>query len=209
MQFTPPNNWRDLDVAQMQHWPDAPRRSFLGLCGALLFALFVWFMLMPFYGQYQAAQLQTSNLQKQYQQGVQRKQAIELQENAAKMHGVQAVANQDVAAWISNFANSAQENGLKNLSVKVVASKTTSSMPNGSNATDKTENVKNDAMLNHPNVGQLMVDGVGSYASFIHWLESLNEHDEILSIDELNLQAATETDVRWQFRLLFSREVAK
>ena len=209
MHFTPPNNWRDLDVAQMQHWPNAPRRAFIGFCGVLLLALLVWFFLIPFYAQYQAAQSQTHNLQQQYQQAAQKKHAIELQKNAAKWHGVQLVANKDVTAWVSQFADSAQENGLKNLLIKVVTSKPAGAAANGTNAADKSDFPKSNAMFNHPNVGQLTVEGVGSYANLIQWLETLNEQDEILNIDELSLQAATDTDVRWQLRVLFSREVAK
>lgn len=208
MQLTPPNSWRDLDVAQMQLWPDAPRRVFLGMCAVLLTALLGWFYLLPRYETYLANRNQTQNLQQKYEQAVQRSIQIESQKLAAQSRGEQTVRADDVSSWISAFAKTAQEHGLTNLSIKPAKETATAQNPNTPNSADKADAGK-ETLINQPNVGQLSVSGSSSYADLLHWLESLSQNQAILTVDEVNVQAGKEGAVAWSVRVLYEREVSK
>lgn len=208
MQLTPPNNWRDLDVAQMQLWPDAPRRVFLGICAVLLAALVGWFYLLPRYEVYLASRAQTQSLQQKYEQAVQRSVQIESQKLAAQSRGEQSVRADDVSSWISAFANTAQEQGLTNLSIKPVKEAAPAQNLSAPNSADKADASK-ETLINQPNVGQLLVSGSSSYADLLHWLESLSQNQAILSVDEVSVQAGKEGAVTWSVRVLYEREVSK
>ena len=57
--------WRDLDLAQMHLWPNAPRRWTVAILAALLLGLCVFYFILPRYERLAEEQKQVLNTQNQ------------------------------------------------------------------------------------------------------------------------------------------------
>lgn len=198
------NNWRDLDVAQIVHWPDAPRRFFLALCAVLLTAGVAWFFLMPMYEALNVEKNQTKVLQQQYVQMVQRAAQNNREKAMAQSHGIKAIRIAELPAWLSEFAKVTQAQHFSEVSVKPVYDAPASSSVGA--AGSASENKKSQ-LLGNPHVGHLIVGAVGQYDDLLNWATVMSVREEILGVDEVTLTGDTEGRVRWQARVFFAQEV--
>lgn len=196
------NNWRDLDVAQIVHWPDAPRRFFLALCGLLLAAGLAWFLLMPMYDSLNIEKKQTKTLQQQYIQMVQHVAKNDREKAMAQSHGIKAIPIAGLPAWLSELAQVTQAQHFSEVSIKPVYE-----TPSNSATSVGAGGEKKNQLLGDPHVGHLIVGGVGQYDDLLNWATVMSVREEILCVDEMSLTGDTAGRVRWQARVFFAQEV--
>ena len=196
------HHWRDLDVAQIVHWPDVPRRFFLALCAMLLTAGLAWFLLMPMYDMLNIEKNKTKVLQQQYIQMVQHAAKNDREKAMAQSHGIKAIPIAGLPAWLSEFAKVTQAQHFSEVSVKPVYD-----TPSNPSAGGDTSGEKKNQLLNNPNVGFLVVSGVGQYDDVLNWATVMSVREEVLGVDEMTLTGDTAGRVRWQARVFFAQEV--
>ena len=196
------NNWRDLDVAQIVHWPDVPRRFFLALCAVLLAAALAWFLLVPMYEALNIEKNQTKVLQQQYIQMAQHVARNDREKAMAQSHGIKAIPASGLPAWLSEFAKVTQAQHFSEVSVKPIYD-----TPSSSNAGGGVSGERINQLLDDPNVGILMVSGVGQYDDLLNWATVMSVREEVLGVDEMTLTGDTAGRVRWQARVFFAQEV--
>ena len=201
------NNWRELDVAQIMHWPDVPRRFFLALCVTVLSAVLMWFFLMPMYETLNVEQSQTKTLQQQYIQMAQHVAKNDREKAMAQSHGIKAVPAADLPAWISDFAKVTQAQNFSEVSVRPIYEATPNASTHNSTVVEGEAAGGGKHILNSPYVGSLMVSGVGTYDDVLNWATVMSVREEVLGVDEVNLKGDTAGRVRWQARVFFAREV--
>lgn len=206
--YTTSTPWRHLDIAQMHVWPTAARRAGLALMALMLMLLFGWLLVLPIFVKWQQTTAKTTMLQQQFTQAVVDLQRQALPYNESNTIGkMPFVLSTEMPIWLSQFAQTAQQNGLRAISVKPVYA-----MANV--APTAAKDAKKPAVpevqveklpTTEPAVGQVLFTAESSYADVLKWLAALSGRDEIIGLHEIEVHGLSEGRVRFQAQIDFAQ----
>lgn len=203
-------HWRDLDLAQMAFWPNAPRRWVLTLFSVLLLLGLMWGWVWP-----QAKRLQTelNHIQATQQQI---RQSFALAPSVlAQMPPVRMIRHDEEPEWLANLASTARARQLNAMSFNV-------SEPSDAQRQKIRELVQYVVQQNSQlfqsvgdlpmgwlnQIGMVQISVQGSYTDVLGLVSDLGTHDEWLCIESSELDAVGSDQVRWNVSLWYFKEVA-
>lgn len=202
-------NWRDLDVMQMAHWPNAPRRGFLALLAVLLCAGLMAMLVWPKFTQLQSERAQIAATQAQIHQ------ALRVPPNILdQVPPVRMIRHDEEAVWLADLATTARERQLTAIAFKTQA---LSEERRKQVQEDIQRAVQENARLFGQLASDLPMDWLkqtallnltvqGSYADILAFVSDLGAHDEWLAIQNIELEAVGHNQVRWSVNLWYCRE---
>lgn len=201
--------WRDLDVGQMAHWPNAPRRWLLALLSVLLFAGLVTFLVGPKVTQLRDEQTRIQTAQNQIDQ------ALRIPPNVLdQVPPIHAIHSNEEATWLANLANTASQRNLSKVSLKVHET------PEDQRK-QMQEDLQYSAQANARLFGRtaintpmdwlkrtwvLSLSVQGSYADILGFVTDLGMHDEWVAVRGVKLEAVGQQQVRWTADFWYLKE---
>ena len=196
-------HWRDLDVAQMAHWPNAVRRWILAL---LSVALLVGLLAMLVWPRVKDLQTELARIQSTQQQI---RQAFAMPPDVLELAPpARLIRVDEETQWLANLLTLTRERHLSAVSLKVQAS---SEAERKAFADDIDYAVKENARVFHREVPKYSMDWLnqtavlnlsvqGTYADILAFASDLGLHDEWLGIVSSELEAVRSDQVRWSVK---------
>ena len=201
--------WRDLDVAQMHLWPNGPRRWTVAFFAALLLVAGVFVFLLPRYTRLTQVQQQVLQTQNQI---VKTYQTSPL--SLSEIPPVRQIKQNEESAWLSDLASLASHHHLNSVVLKTHELSDTE-------RNQLRERVQN-TLKDHPQwfnsqggtvpsdwlnqVGWVHIAAQGSYSDLVAFVSALGEHDEWLAMGDIELNAVSQGQVRWQGGFWYYKE---
>ena len=202
-------HWRDLDVAQMAHWPNAVRRWILAL---LSVALLVGLLAMLVWPRVKDLQTELARIQSTQQQI---RQAFAMPPDVLELAPpARLIRVDEETQWLANLLTLTRERHLSAVSLKVQAS---SEAERKAFADDIDYAVKENARVFHREVPKYSMDWLnqtavlnlsvqGTYADILAFASDLGLHDEWLGIVSSELEPVRSDQVRWSVKLWCFKE---
>lgn len=202
-------HWRDLDVAQMAHWPNAVRRWILAL---LSVALLVGLLAMLVWPRVKELQTELARIQSTQQQI---RQAFAMPPDVLELAPpARLIRVDEETQWLANLLTLTRERHLSAISLKVQAS---SEAERKAFADDIDYAVKENARVFHREVPKYSMDWLnqtavlnlsvqGTYADILAFASDLGLHDEWLGIVSSELEPVRSDQVRWSVKLWCFKE---
>ncbi len=205
-------HWRDLDVAQMAHWPNAVRRWVLAVLSLALLMILMVMLVWP-----RAVQLQSELAHiRQTQQQI--RQALSMPPDVLKgVPPARLIRVDEEVQWLANIATLARERNLSAVSLKV---QEPSETERKAFTDDINQAVKENAQAAHRETPKYAMDWLnqtailsvsvqGTYADILAFAADLGAHDEWLGIVSSELEAVGADQVRWSVRFWCFKETVK
>ena len=202
-------HWRDLDVAQMAHWPNAVRRWILAL---LSVALLVGLLAMLVWPRVKELQTELARIQSTQQQI---RQAFAMPPDVLELAPpARLIRVDEETQWLANLLTLTRERHLSAVSLKVQAS---SEAERKAFADDIDYAVKENARVFHREIPKYSMDWLnqtavlnlsvqGTYADILAFASDLGLHDEWLGIVSSELEPVRSDQVRWSVKLWCFKE---
>ena len=202
--------WRDLDLARMPFWPNAPRRWLLALLAGLLLLAFMMALVWPQAQRLRSELNHIQSLQQQIHQTLSMAPSTLAQVPPARM-----IRNDEGPAWLADLASSARARQLSAVTLKVSEPSESQRqelrglirfvMRKNGTLSGNEENLAMD-WINQTGLLELSVQG--RYADILSLLDDLGAHDEWLAIESSALEAIGTDQVRWHIQLWYFKEMA-
>ncbi|MBS1175523.1 MAG: hypothetical protein H6R05_1654 [Burkholderiaceae bacterium] len=201
--------WRDLDMAQMHLWPNAPRRWTVAFLAALLLGLGVFYWIVPRYERLTEAQKQVLDTQNQIIKAYQTSPV-----SLTNIPPIRQIKRSEESVWLSDLASLAHNHHLNAVVLKT-------------HELDETERTRlreqiQTAVKNNPQwvnkqggdlpldwlaqVGWVDISAQGSYADVLAFVSDLGAHDEWLAVGGVELNAINQTQVHWHGGFWYYKE---
>lgn len=201
--------WRDLDVRQVVYWPNAPRRWLLALLSVLLFAGLVALLVWPKLIQLRDEQARIQNAQNLIEQ------ALRVPPNVLdQVPPIRIIHPNEEAIWLANLANTASQNNLSKVSLKV---KGTPEEQRKQIQEDIQYSTQENARLFGRTATNAPMDWLkqtwvlnlsvqGSYPDILAFVTDLGKHDEWVAVRAVKLEAVGQQQVRWTADFWYLKE---
>ena len=205
-------HWRDLDVAQMAHWPNAVRRWVLAVLSVVLLMILMVMLVWPRAEQLQTELMRTHTTQQQI------RQALAMPPDVLEwVPPARLIRIDEEAQWLASLATSAGERHLNAVSLQIQE-------PSDEERKVFADNiayaVKENARVFHREAPKYAMDWLnqtavlhisvqGTYADILAFASDLGMHDEWLGIVSSELEAVTADQVRWSVRFWCFKEKVK
>ena len=204
------SHWRDLDVAQMPYWPNAPRRWVLAIMGLLICGILTTLFVSPRVEQLNIAQ---KRIQSNQQQIIQLSQVVP--KDFGDIPEINPVASDEENLWLTSWAQLARKHQLETIDLKI-HEPTESEVKQGQQKIETTIKEKF-RKFNKPPPNSLSSDWLnqvallniavqGSYGDILAFAQDLGLSDQWLGIESAEVSALDNKEVRWQAQLWFYRE---
>ena len=108
--------WRDLDLAQMHLWPNAPRRWTVAILAALLLGLCVFYFILPRYERLAEEQKQVLNTQNQI---IKAYQTTPL--SLSDIPPIRQIKRDQESVWLSDLASLARKHHLHSIAFPAIS----------------------------------------------------------------------------------------
>lgn len=202
-------HWRDLDVAQMAHWPNAVRRWILAL---LSVALLVGLLAMLVWPRVKELQTELARIQSTQQQI---RQAFAMPPDVLELAPpARLIRVDEETQWLANLLTLTRERHLSAVSLKVQAS---SEAERKAFADDIDYAIKENVRMFHREIPKYSMDWLnqtavlslsvqGTYADILAFASDLGLHDEWLGIVSSELEPVRSDQVRWSVKLWCFKE---
>ena len=205
-------HWRDLDVAQMAHWPNAVRRWVLAVLSVVLLIVLMVMLVWPRVVQLRSELTHIRQTQQQIRQALSMPPDVLEWVPPARM-----IRADEEAQWLGSIATSARERNLSAVSLKVQEPTETERK---AFADDINQAVTENTQAVHRETPQYAMDWLnqaavlhisvqGTYAEILAFASDLGAHDEWLGIVSSELEAAGADQVRWSVRFWCFKEAVK
>ncbi len=205
-------HWRDLDVVQMAHWPNAVRRWVLAVLSAVLLVVLMVMLVWPRVEQLRSELTHIRQTQQQI------RQALSVPPDVLEwVPPARLIRADEEAQWLASLATLAGERHLNAVSLKVQAP---SEQERKAFADDINQAVNENAQAFHREAPKYAMDWLnqtavlhismqGTYADILAFASDLGMHDEWLGIVSSELEAVTADQVRWSVRFWCFKENVK
>lgn len=201
--------WRDLDLAQMHLWPNAPRRWTVAILAALLLGLCVFYFILPRYERLAEEQKQVLNTQNQI---IKAYQTTSL--SLSDIPPIRQIKRDQESVWLSDLASLARKHHLNSVVLKTheldegqrgqLRERVQSALKDNPQWINK-QGV--DLPLNWLNqVGWVHITAQGSYSNLLAFVAELGARDEWLAVDGVELNATKHNQVHWQGGFWYYKE---
>jgi Tfp pilus assembly protein PilO len=203
--------WRDLDIAQMHLWPNAPRRWTLAFLAAVLLGLCVFAWIVPRYERLAQAKQAVLNSQNQILSAYQNTPST-----LSDIAPVRQIKRSEENTWLTDLAQSARNHHLNATVLK----------PHELNETERNQlreliqaRIKNSPQSANQTYIQWSLDGVnqvgwidisaqGTYSDVLAFVTELGGHDEWLALGGVEIKAISQNQVQWQGGFWYYKEAA-
>lgn len=205
-------HWRDLDVAQMAHWPNTVRRWVLALLGIALLACLMLMLVWP-----RVALLETELMRiRSTQQQI--RQALAVPPDVLELvPPARMIRADEEAQWLASLLASTRERNLSVVSLKLQEPSETERKALA-DAIDYA--VKENARTFHREALKYSTDWLsqtavlnisvqGTYADILGFASDLGRHNEWLGVVSSDLEAVGSDQVRWSVRFWCFKENVK
>ena len=203
--------WRDLDLAQMHLWPNAPRRWTVAFLAVLLLGLCVFYFILPRYERLAEEQKQVLNTQNQIIKAYQTSPI-----SLADIPPIRQIKRSEESLWLSDLASLARNHRLNSVVLKTHELAETE-------RNQLREQIQT-ALKNNPQwvnkqggdlpldwlaqVGWVDISAQGSYADVLAFVSDLGAHDEWLAVGGGELNAINQMQVHWHGGFWYYKEEA-
>ena len=203
--------WRDLDIAQMHLWPNAPRRWTVVFLATSLLGFCVFYFILPHYDRLAEEQKQVLNMQNQIINAYQISPI-----SLTDIPPIRQIKRSEESVWLSDLASLARKHHLNSVMLK------THELDEGqrSQLRERVQSVLkgNSRRINQQGldlpldwlnqVGWVHITAQGSYSNLLAFVAELGARDEWLAVDGVELSAIKHNQVHWQGSFWYYKEAA-